>query len=749
MTDVSQQRDAAGRFGGRGTCRAKSPAPTTLFMPLLSAIDQLLAKLGEAFDVLAACTPTAEGEGVPVAVLAASPSAGKSTVARKLCNERYKNDAVVYHAPTLSLIEDAAAHAAELGTEPQVLRGRAAPDPEQPGCTMCQKAPLVSRGIALGLSVRETFCQSSTNPAQRCAHFDNCAYLRQQSETVPEGHQYMATAHLSLPNPSDTKPALRIVDETFWAGQLSTMSIAAADFTLPRPSRPRGTQSCKGDSARAKQLSDLLKAARAVVDQMTAGKSPLVLCYTAADYRAFAELEVQLQTASPDVRPDQSSAQQDSLLASAEQSARSAAQYSAIWTCLADAKEKGRDTVERLTLRQMPECLTLRVSCKRELQHREPMLLLDADADTEILTALGCDIRHTSSMTLRPHAEIVQIHDRRMTHGSLMGGKELREDWRRVIVREVLRDRYAQNTGVLVGASRKVVQAFFEDAGYNFAGKSNDDVSKFMLNTRLHGAQWLWYGGRSLGSNRYAACSTVIAIGREELPVFALEDYGRAIWGDRQDADLTFLTPGPDGIFRMVDMEVGYEMSNGEAWAVQVPCHPDPMIRRVQRQTREFATRQLVERLRLARATVPKRVILGCNIPIPGLPVTELIAWEAFKPSRLTAAIIEGLTVHGGIRASASGLAADAPRVFQTIDAAKAYIKRYKIRMADWQVSIPEWLTAHIYQIELRQARPHARTGQALVVATCERTALQVAERLWGPLKQCCVLSCEAQKLCA
>ncbi|MFZ3585032.1 hypothetical protein ACOI1H_23265, partial [Loktanella sp. DJP18] len=496
MTDVFQQRDAAGRFGGRGAYRAKSPAPATLFTPLTHADDQIRAALRHDIDDLTSHEPTADDDSVPVAVFAASPGAGKSTVARQLCAEYLPGQAVIYHAPTLSLVTDAAAHAADLGTELQVLRGRGAPDPAQRGRTMCQKAPLVSRGIALGLSVQETFCQSSANPAQRCAHFDSCAYLRQRNENVAHGHQYMATAHLSLPNPSDTKPVLRIVDETFWAGQLSPLSISAADFVLPRPSRHHHDRSGKDNEGRTKQLSELVEAARAVVDQLMAGKSPLALAYTALDYRNFAALEAQLQASCPDVRPDQSPARQDALLASAEQSAQSAAQHSAIWTCLADAKDKGRDTIERLTMRRGRDGLTLCVNCKRELQHREPMLLLDADADAEILTALGCDIRHMSSMTLRPNAEIVQIHDRRMTHGSLMGGKELREDWRRVILREVLRDQHAQNTGVLVGATRKVVQVFFEDAGYDFTGKSNDEISEFMLTTRLHGAYWLWFGGR-------------------------------------------------------------------------------------------------------------------------------------------------------------------------------------------------------------------------------------------------------------
>lgn len=162
----------------------------------------------------------------------------------------------------------------------------------------------------------------------------------------------------------------------------------------------------------------------------------------------------------------------------------------------------------------------------RDLQHRKPLLVLDADADPDILRALGCDIVFDKQLSLRPNAIIEQLHDRRMSTSSLLGSGEIRKQWRRIIAREVLRDRLGQNSGVLVGATKKIVKAFFEDAGHRFEGLSSDEVNEFMLDTKLHGASWTWFGGRSLGVNRYEDYSSCIIIGREELPIHALEDQG-------------------------------------------------------------------------------------------------------------------------------------------------------------------------------------------------------------------------------
>ncbi|OWU66634.1 hypothetical protein, partial [Phaeobacter sp. 22II1-1F12B] len=287
------------------------------------------------------------------------------------------------------------------------------------------------------------------------------------------------------------------------------------------------------------------------------------------------------------------------------------------------------------------------------------------------------------------------------------------------------------------GASRKIVLRFFEDAGHDFGGLSDDEASRFMLETPLHGAHWLWFGGRSLGTNRYRDFSTVIVIGREELPVEALEDRGRALWGDRAGVDLEFVVPGEDGALRLPDREVLYEMSDGSAAAVRLPCHPDPLIRRVQLQTRELATRQLVERLRLARSETRKRVILGCNMPVPGLPVDELVSWEAFCPTRLAAALNDALLERGGMRLSDIGLVEDASKVFPTLGAVKSYRKREGVDTCAILGALSPRLRGQLHLVQLQEDRPYARLCKALVLAESAREALCSAETVWGPLKQC------------
>jgi hypothetical protein len=727
-------RDLAGRFGGFGAFQAKTPAPTTMFTKLARAEPNLRLALTSAIEHLVEIGDAPEGAPVPAMVIAASPGAGKSRIARELLGHLAGNKRIVFHAPTLALSEEAAEHAQELEGKVHIIRGRAAPDPTTSDEKMCRKYQLVERAIRLGLSIRESFCEQGD---ARCPHADSCAYLNQFAVTNTVGHRYMATSYLGFPDTDKYGGILRVVDETFWAQQLSFVTISIDAFRLPRTFLRHYTQRGRKEDWRVEAHAELLTAAHTLIETMMLGQSPLELSYTEEEYRAFARLEYSAQANVPAPEPDQSDAQQSRLLARGEDLLRNASWYAAVWTSLADAKQRTRTTTERLRLVNGHSGYALRVCRVRPQRHKQPMLILDADADLEILDALGIEAHRSTNMVLRPHADIVQIHDRRMTLGSLNKGPELREGWRRVIRREVLADQMGQGGGVLVGCSRKVALRFFEDAGHNFSGLRDEEVSQRMLHTQLHGAHWLWYGGRALGTNRYRGCSTVIAIGREELPVEALEDYGRALWGDREDANLEFIRPDASGQLRLPEVEVPYEMSDGSAVAVQIPCHPDPLIRRVQLQTRELATRQLVERLRLARSKTRKRVILGCNIPIPGLPVDELVSWQEFRPTRLAAALIDGLTVKGGLRLSGPGLVEDAPALFTSLDAAKAYRKRCGIEAADVLSSLPAQIRDHLHIIELQQARPYARSCTALIKADSALDALRRAEEIWGPLSTC------------
>ena len=96
------------------------------------------------------------------------------------------------------------------------------------------------------------------------------------------------------------------------------------------------------------------------------------------------------------------------------------------------------------------------------------MLLLDADVDPVVLDAFAPGAR-IEGVALRPNAHVIQLEDRRMSNHALLTQPGLRRAWRGVIRREVLLDRAGPRGGVLVGATRKVVRAFFEDAGHAFA----------------------------------------------------------------------------------------------------------------------------------------------------------------------------------------------------------------------------------------------------------------------------------------
>ena len=735
MKNHKQPRDSEGRFGGRGAYEAKAPAPSLLFTPIADATDRLRSGLEAALTDLSEVEPAAKGAPVPTSVLAASPGSGKSRMCRELLAERLAGEAVAFHVPTLALAEEAAANAAALETPAQLVRGRTAKVPGQGDETMCAKAELVARGSKLGLSIYESFCQRSDDPENRCEFFEACKYLRQFNTAGTATHRYMATRYLAFPETGEFEPTLRVVDETFWAQQISIVEIPVAEFTMPRTFLRLHGRNGQKHAKLAGRQADLLTAARALVDILGEGRSPLELSYSAEDYAEFASLEHRSHGPAPQLFPGQSSSQQLEALELAERNVRYTSWFAAVWTCLAHAKEIGRSTTERLRLVPGREGASLRLCRRRPLPHREPTLVLDADADAEILAAVGCDVRQTSNMILRPNAEVVQIHDRRMTLGSLKKGNALRKDWRRVIAREVLMDRVGQGGGVLIGASRKVVLEFFRDDGHDFSGKSDAEVSKIMLGTKLHGASWIWFGSRALGSNAYEDFGTVVIIGREELPTEILEDYGRALWGDRPDADLEFLEPDANNAVRMPDLEVPYLMADGSAQAVDVACHPDPLIRRIQLQTRELATRQLVERLRLARAERPKRVVLGCNIPIPGLPVDRLATWEEFKPRRHEAALAAAILGKGGMRLSAKGLHEDVPTVFEKPDAAKSYLKRNRTRVSDFLRGLPGTVTRQIHHIELCKKRPYERPCEALVFAPSEADALRIAEAHWGPLK--------------
>ncbi len=736
-------RTPSGKFTGAGSVTLETAPEWPAFSSKEQASEALERQLAKALAVLVA-QGNAGGEAPPPAVvIKASPGAGKSRKARVLLSQEIGlGGDVVWHAPTLDLVDEAAGHAQELGAEAHTFRGRSAKNPNT-GEPMCAKHELADRVARLGFPVQPSLCRLETKdrPPVSCEFYATCPY-QQQRHVSSEGEiqRYMTTRFLTLPDPTERQVALRVVDETFWSGLTRRSAFTVESFIAPRTFYPHLRKGGR-KAAEVEGHADLLAAAHRVVQLLTEGGSLVDLPYFFDELREFGDLELNGLPPAPEIRPDQNPEQQSQAIAAAESLRRAAFRFRRFWLLIAEAKRQGRTRSERILLQEREDRVRMiRMFEKEELPTDAPMLLLDADADPTIIEAFvpGAAIE---SVALRPRAHVIQVEDRRMSNTALLNARGLRTTWCDIIRREVLFDRFGANGGVLVGATRKVVKRFFEDSGHSFSNMTEAEISAFMLGTALHGANWTWFGGRSLGSNRYRDCSSVIVIGREEPSVDGVEEAARSVFGDAEGLDLEFVQPDEEGRRLLPEDIVPYFMADGSARGARVRMHPDRRVRAIQAQIRENATRQLIERLRLAHASYEKRVILGCDIPIPDLPVDQLVSWEDLTPARFEAACAEAFMSKGAIRVSAAGLHADAPEAFPTssrgkpFSAGKSFLKRNP-QVRDWTPSAP-WPEA--VRVCLRLSTPGARTVDALVLGRSPSEAFEVAKKAYGSLKGFCV----------
>jgi phage/plasmid primase-like uncharacterized protein len=685
-------RDDRGRFTGGGAVRIDDPAP----MPDFLTVESARAMIPEAVRVFLAKAMAWDPDGpdaAPVTAIAASPGAGKSVGTREVLADldwsKLAGD-VVFYAPTLALANEAAAHAEALGAGWHVTRGRGAINPAT-GVTMCDRAELAEVVAKAGLSVGATLCQRIEGGQEfKCPFFETCAYRRQWNDlgTAP-ALRFEAHPYLSLPGDgSDRTTALRVIDETIWRQFTGKADLTLDMWQQPRQRRPWKTPA-ERDAAEG-MANDVTVAASEVLGALQAGASPILSRYTAEDFERFAKAEAGADVVS--LRPD---ADDESLLSEVlviAQANAGAGKRAAVWRVLADCRRRGLDATDRLqVLRNQPipgskeKRDVLRVTWFTAPPRDVPALLLDADMTPAILERLypGADLVR---FDLRPNAEVVQVTDKTFSNDTLTRRKE-RAEVVELVRAEVYRDRLNGGRGVLAIATKKAVRAVFEDAGHDFTGKRESDISALMLATPLHGARWLWFGPASLGRNDWQDFGTAVVIGREELPIEAVQDYARGFWGDSGDP-LQFAQADVGGAVVLPEVLLPVTMADGSGWAIKARAHPDPRVRALQVQTRELATRQGFERLRLATAQERKRVVLASKIPVPGLPVDRLMTWADLQPSRLVAAIAEAAQRGGVLRLSASGLAADAPEAFPTEKAAQGWLERDGARVFNTPVPV-------------------------------------------------------------
>jgi hypothetical protein len=760
-------RNTAGRFTGAGAIEAQ-PVALPEFLEVAKA-QELIAREVAAFleeakawaiaraDWQRHCERNPESDAQPpelatqpppVLAIAASPGVGKSRIARRQLAELDLTGLpgdVVCKSPTLALVEEGALDAQARGMGAHITRGRSAINPAT-GEPMCARSAEAERVAKAGHNVGLTLCErNGENGRERCPHYSGCAYLRQWAELGDApAVRHEASAYLALAGDgSGRKTAVRVIDESVWR-----IFTRKADIPLDRWLRPRRARFRKAaegefaflaeaDKAQAHHdAARVTKAAQDVLAALQSGESLKALPYSPEDYRKFAELERGSDTLP--IGPASSDDAIKAALDAAERADNRNGKRAAVWAVLADCAERGIAQSERLRIvRDVPARGrgeprdVLRVCWLAEPPRDLPTLLLDADADAEITERLFPGARLVRA-EVRPNAEIIQVADKSFPKGSLLSQPETRAELVDLIRAEVLRDRVQGGRGVLVVATQGAVKAFFEDAGFSFEGMDRRAANELMQETPLHGARWLWFGPAALGRNDWRDFGTAVIIGREELPLDALEDDLRALGGDCE-RPLELVPAGAN----YPEALLPYTMADGSGRAVRALAHPDRLGRALQMQGRELGTRQAYERLRLATAMQCKRVVIACKVPIPGLPVDRLVSWQELMPSRAEAAIAEAAQRGGVLRLSAAGLAEDAPETFPSQKAAAQWLSRegkgaFNTPMPVIRYSISGAGVFNPARALLRLQGQRGRATPALVVMP--GNPRELAEKQLGPL---------------
>jgi putative DNA primase/helicase len=139
----------------------------------------------------------------------------------KQAKEKGQNHTTVYFVPTHRLGEDLVALFAEQGLKARVWYGRDNPVPGSPDRLMCNNMERVDLALKAGLSISETCCkQLGKSGWVLCPFYNVCAY---QDQLRAEPDVWIMPHHsLLTQNPVIGKPAMIIIDETFYANGIVT-----------------------------------------------------------------------------------------------------------------------------------------------------------------------------------------------------------------------------------------------------------------------------------------------------------------------------------------------------------------------------------------------------------------------------------------------------------------------------------------------------------------------------------------------
>lgn len=515
------------------------------------------------------------------------------------------------------------AEACRTGAAPRVLviKGREADGMCHPDRLGVVKAAITARVD----SVFRACCftpASEFNPASTCPHFGGCLHVK-QFDLAP-GLRIMPHDRLLLRQPAELPlpaPDLVLVDETAIGKLVGSTLIDTALLT------DRVTYAAA--FGEADRIERAMITGHAVVAALSGGGEAVAAMaeagVTSESLReAASAASLAARKAQPSVQPSMDSEQAKVRLG--ESAPHYGRDVAALLNRLARDLEAGRrisvgaewdakHTVKLKDGSRAPHPVVRHhgIAPTPRITAATPLLLLDADANLEINRCMFGKALRQITIAAERRAHVTQIRDAALPKITLAPGPGLPNN---VDKAERLRQRIADFASRKVTQGEHVLVVTPLQVRRALTGETEPRVP---ATTRWQGAD-LTHFGRHLGIDDYRNHSTVIILGREQLPPLDAERIARGLYAD--DPSVTLDLPGSYTVeWRRHDLREGHSP------AVRVQVHSDARVQAIVGLGRENAIAQGIDRLRLIHRADdnPAEVFVLSNLPIPGLVVDALV----------------------------------------------------------------------------------------------------------------------------
>lgn len=609
----------------------------------------------------------AEPNSDPTSAMAmrVSPGVGKTRAALEAIaahgNALLAKGHVFVYMPTTDLADEARDILAELAPDlpAQTFRGRLAKNPASSKnvqmCSMPERIkPLIGKVRSIGLAACARVDANGKQDVAPC--FQGCAYYAQKPRKDEHRVIFLAHAYLGKPKPFSGNPSLIVIDEKIWQERIMISELPLDRINIP----PCGITS-ETDRRSFDTAVQALQLASSRGDDIYAALREEEIA--PEDLRRFAEEEKQ-NLPEPYILPSMNDGKRSYLVDTFDIARRRALSFRVdLLQAVADGMEQTsqRITVEMRNVQEGPRA-HLVLHMLNPLNRNAPTLLLDADADRQITGQIAPGAAFVE-INVAPCRKIIQVTDRSLSPSSIAArenegtSKSAAPTLTSEIITVIDREVKSARGKVLVVGPKATLEHF----------------PTYRENKEIGGAEARNLGPSMQGINSYRDFETVIVLGRLEPPCAAINSRTRALFGD-DEAQI-------ECVGQLAWMTGQYAMRDGTHRTARYMGHPDPRAASVLNQIREASTLQAIARLRLTDPSGPKRVILACNVPLPGLLVDQFTSWQGLvnlvpvdvaNPGKYML-LREALKATEGLRLSRDGLHQDAPTVFRTINAAAEF----------------------------------------------------------------------------